>query len=987
MRRFLLMGSVAGLLLVLGAWAARTPRPELPLLAWAQKAALPPPPIALLLEMGLQDRQPQDWSGRAVVQGARVVRREGYRFRKEDRLLPPDGWQAASHWGLRVPPRAKTIAQMEGLASVGVVWHLEQVQADATLTITRAGQESAPLRIPLKEVLSGRRLPLWGGQAVLRRISSTAQLTEGATEDDYPAAAYGPDGTLWLAYVSYTLRDPSRRIEQQPYRTPPKDFRHLYHPELAEQLFLRCYRAGRWSAPLPLTSSQESIARCALTVSGAGTVWVAYSALREGKHAIYVRAVVDGQPQAEHCLTPAEGPHLTPVMATDRQGVPWLACQSWQADGNALVTAYRAHQDQWQRIAGLEKQSPAEHAWHPALATGPSGQVALAYDHYAQQRDYDVAVLPCAGQTPQGAVAASARFEARPSACYDLQGRLWIAYEEGPEHWGKDSGALVRKGNPLYTTRAVRVVCFDKGRLWRPVAELPVPQVTNPGGQSEMRLIHHYESASRYTCPQLGLDGKGRLWLVYRQQFGSRYTTHAGSYWLAFARRLDGDHWSEPLEVHHSDGLLDQRSVLLPHPAGGLLIIHNGDGRYTEPETVHNHLFWSYVDLPGEPQEPKLVPHEAGHKPPDAEAVRQAEAVRRLRSYRLEQAGKRYRLLAGEFHRHTEISWDGGGDGSLEDMFRYALDAAGLDWIGNGDHDNGSGREYSWWLIQKYTDAYLVPGVFTPVFCYERSVPYPHGHRNCLFAQRGVMTLPRLAPPSPKEAVGGVHADDTKMLYRYLHELGGLCASHTPTTGMGTDWRDNDPEVEPVVEIYQGDRMSSEYYGAPRAGYDPKSGKQPANIGGWHPEGFVNVALKDKGYRLGFECSSDHWSTHISYCMVWVERTDRRGILEALRRRHCYGATDHILLDVRSGSHLMGDAFSSAAPPTLALHVVGTAPLARLDIHRDSQIVATLRPQGQEYHGIWTDPAPQAGTHYYYVRVWQTDGELAWGSPLWITRE
>ena len=40
---------------------------------------------------------------------------------------------------------------------------------------------------------------------------------------------------------------------------------------------------------------------------------------------------------------------------------------------------------------------------------------------------------------------------------------------------------------------------------------------------------------------------------------------------------------------------------------------------------------------------------------------------------------------------------------------------------------------------------------------------------------------------------------------------------------MGTDWRDNDPAVEPIVEIYQGDRMSYEHEGAPRAGYDPKS--------------------------------------------------------------------------------------------------------------------------------------------------------------------
>ena len=101
-----------------------------------------------------------------------------------------------------------------------------------------------------------------------------------------------------------------------------------------------------------------------------------------------------------------------------------------------------------------------------------------------------------------------------------------------------------------------------------------------------------------------------------------------------------------------------------------------------------------------------------------------------------------------------------------------------MDWIGDGDHDNGAGREYPWWLTQKYNDAYHLPGAFTPMFSYERSVAYPMGHRNCMFAQRGVRTLPRLAALENGKAVGGVHADDTKMLYRYLHELGEIGRAH-----------------------------------------------------------------------------------------------------------------------------------------------------------------------------------------------------------------
>ena len=55
------------------------------------------------------------------------------------------------------------------------------------------------------------------------------------------------------------------------------------------------------------------------------------------------------------------------------------------------------------------------------------------------------------------------------------------------------------------------------------------------------------------------------------------------------------------------------------------------------------------------------------------------------------------------------------------------------------------------------------------------------------------------------------------MLYEYLRYYDGIAASHTSGTRMGTDWRDNDPEVEPIVEIYQGDRQNYEMPGAPRS--------------------------------------------------------------------------------------------------------------------------------------------------------------------------
>jgi hypothetical protein len=184
---------------------------------------------------------------------------------------------------------------------------------------------------------------------------------------------------------------------------------------------------------------------------------------------------------------------------------------------------------------------------------------------------------------------------------------------------------------------------------------------------------------------------------------------------------------------------------------------------------------------------------------------------------------------------------DGGNDGTIIDQYRYMLDASYMDWVGCCDHDNGAGREYTWWISQKLTDIFHNTGKFVPMFQYERSVQYPEGHRNVIFAQRGVRPLPRLQR-TPETPV--TKAPDTLMLYQYLKKFNGIVASHTSGTNMGTDWRDNDPDTEPVVEIYQGERQNYEMPGAPR------SNNAKDSIGGWRPKGFVNLAL-EMGYASG----------------------------------------------------------------------------------------------------------------------------------------
>ena len=224
------------------------------------------------------------------------------------------------------------------------------------------------------------------------------------------------------------------------------------------------------------------------------------------------------------------------------------------------------------------------------------------------------------------------------------------------------------------------------------------------------------------------------------------------------------------------------------------------------------------------------MPHEPGKKDDKLVASRprpKREAVKRIRDYRIEAGGKKYQLLRGEFHRHTEISWDGGPDGSLEDMFRYAIDAAAMDWIGNGDHDNGAGREYSWWLMQKFTDAYTSPA--TSRRCSATSAASAIRTAIATACSPGAAFAPCRAWPRRRRRSrsAGVNPDDTKMLYRYLKELDGICASHTSATGMGTDWRDNDPQRRADRRDLPGRPHVLRVRGRPRSGYDPKGDKKP----------------------------------------------------------------------------------------------------------------------------------------------------------------
>ena len=354
--------------------------------------------------------------------------------------------------------------------------------------------------------------------------------------------------------------------------------------------------------------------------------------------------------------------------------------------------------------------------------------------------------------------------------------------------------------------------------------------------------------------------------------------------------------------------------------------------------------------------------------------------VESVRQYAIRNGGKEYHILRGDLHRHTGLSHDGTGDGSLWDYYRYMLDAASMDYTAVTDHQGGE-VAYTWWKIQKSNDLFSQPGKLTTLYAYKRSIPYPNGHHNIIFPKRGAAVLDK----DPAEVRGEKRSGE--LLLPYLRKWNAVALPHTSATGQGTDWAEHSNELEPLVEVYQGHRLAYEHEGGPRGA---TSSRKYLQRSGYEPAGFIWNALA-KGYRMGFKASSDHCSTHISYACIIAESNTRAGIIDAIRRRHSFGATDNIVMDFRVAAggreYLQGDEVHATGPFSLKVEVIGTGPIRRIDVIHNERYVYAVTPEGTSAKFTYQDPAQAPGENRYYVRMEQVDGNLAWSSPVWVMRQ
>lgn len=107
-------------------------------------------------------------------------------------------------------------------------------------------------------------------------------------------------------------------------------------------------------------------------------------------------------------------------------------------------------------------------------------------------------------------------------------------------------------------------------------------------------------------------------------------------------------------------------------------------------------------------------------------------------------------------------------------------------------------------------------------------------------------------------------------------------------------------------------------------------------------------------------------------------------LLEALRDRHFYFATDDIYLLARCDKRIPGEVFQTARAPVITVQAQGTGKLAKVEIWRDSKIIMSEEPAGSATVLECPNPNIDGGWHHYTVRVLQENGAIAITQPFWI---
>lgn len=344
------------------------------------------------------------------------------------------------------------------------------------------------------------------------------------------------------------------------------------------------------------------------------------------------------------------------------------------------------------------------------------------------------------------------------------------------------------------------------------------------------------------------------------------------------------------------------------------------------------------------------------------------------------------RIFWGDLHVHTAVHEAAAYAPGPERVLRFARDTIGLDFTAITDSVKYI-RGDEWKKLIDLVGDFTEPGKFAAFAGFEFYSTEKAGHflrrldRNVIFRNPDVARLPM-----------GMGCDDygpqdSAALFDAVDFNDSLVIPHQHPGG---DWQAPYRDRIRLVEIYS-------HWGA----YERPDCERPFTLGRYNKGALVSEALQS-GIRLGFVGSSD---THTGLpgndffwacggypgglTAVWAKELSPRGIWQALHNRSCYATTRaRIFVRFCVNGAPMGSEIRLAdtkEPRKIEAEIHGTTQIDEINVIRNGQVFAAATPDSEDAFLDLVDEEPLTEHgYYYYLKVRQTDGNMAWASPVWV---
>jgi hypothetical protein len=629
--------------------------------------------------------------------------------------------------------------------------------------------------------------------------------------------------------------------------------------------------------------------------------------------------------------------------------------------------------------------------WRPDIVELPNGALCLVYERRRPGARFEIVARLLRDGAWGEAVGVSGAPEedcCRPAVTLDAQGRPWIAWDQtdgigGPHVWiapleGSSVGtrvqvtrhpaeniapALAHDGHRLWIAwqsnrrdedewdipRWIHLRAWQDGEFFDPVGEMPGKDLTKRGTDQSFEF------------PRLYCGRDGRVVVTGRPSHNFCLQWYHGNRWSPLYR-VPEDFWGG--RGQFLEGAFD---------AAGNFWVARRDFRVN---TLH-----CITGMQGAAAEPRLTPavRSAAVVRVPSNAIRHRPNWDALEG--LEGIDEPLIPYYGDLHGHTWIS-DGVGD--IDEYYRLRRDYYRDDFASLTDHDTFVGKSIlpsEWEQIKEVTQHWHGDDRFVTLFGQEYTTGRPPagiGHK-CIYSTD---------PTIPLFDHTTAEANTSAKLNALVKKWNALIFPHH-TGWTGTDWEGADEEIQTLVEICSN-HGRFEY-----------PGNTPIPHRGGIRGGFVQDALA-RGLKFGLIGGSDShgliWHHRVGWkrdnnrtglAVALAPRLTREAIFEALRRRRTYATTGiKPLLDFRINGHLMGEEISvPAGPITLTANVIGDVELKWIEIVRNNELWYSYGGEGWQSRITIRDDEVPPGTSWYYLRVEFESGDMAWSSPIWVTRQ